>query len=490
MSLSLKIISFKGQFFNAGEEAVFNRHGGTIGRADENTLVLPDPEKFVSRRHAAISFENGHYLIKDSSLSGTYIDDQEPPLNNALYRLADGMRLRIGEYEILVSIMPEQPDDSAFASDPFSAVPAAEDPIYSPSPLVPGDDIFNSSPHGNAGLDALLRDTGATSPQAHDDLLHSGHAKGQPDPDSLMQANIPTIHDSFIPPAPIVSSQSVNEIPDDFNFEDLFITGADTEADEQNWFQGLELEDTEDEPLVMAEAESVPEKAKKLSGKPVSIDPIPLSAVSIQDVSSISVQAQSVDQAAVSSELFNVFLQGAGIESKDLQAQAAPETVRRIGLMFRKFVEGTMAVLRSRAEFKSQFRVNVTTIKTTNNNPLKFTVTAEDALIHLIKNGQSGFKDSVEAIDEGFHDIMSHQLAMQAGIQASLAQILRQFDPKMIEKQFDEGLVLKKKSKYWDKYSVLYPHMVEQAMEEFFGDVFAEAYDRQMKRLNNLRKDK
>jgi type VI secretion system protein len=490
MSLSLKIISFKGQISNVGEEAIFNRQGGTIGRADENTLVLPDPEKFVSRRHAAISFENGHYLIKDSSLSGTYIDDQEPPLNNALHKLADGMRLRIGEYEILVSITPEQPDDSAFDPDPFSAVPATENPIYPPNLLVPGDDVFDSSAHDNADLDAFFRDTGATSLKTHDDLPYSGSAKGQPELDSLMQADISTIHDSFIPPAPVGSSQDSSEIPDDFNFEDLFNAGTDTEDDEDSWFQGLELEPTEDLPPVVTEAGLVIEAAKEPSAPPVSIDPILHSSASMQEMPPISVQAQPVDQALASSELFNVFLQGAGIESKELQAQATPETVRRMGLMFRKFVEGTMAVLRSRAEFKSQFRVNVTTIKTTNNNPLKFTVTAEDALTLLIKNGQSGFKDSVEAIDEGFHDIMSHQLAMQAGIQASLEQILRQFDPKRIEKQFEERLVLKKKSKYWDKYSVLYPHVVEQAMEEFFGDAFAEAYDKQMKQLNKLRKDK
>lgn len=490
MPLSLKIISFKGQISNAGEEAAFNRQGGTIGRADENTLVLPDPEKFVSRRHAAISFENGHYLIKDSSLSGTYIDDQELPLTNALHRLADGMRLRIGEYELLVSITSEQPDDSAFGPDPFSTGPDAENPIYPPNPFVPGDDVFGSSDHGNAHLDALLRDTGAAS-KVHDDPPHSGLAKEQSELDSLMQATISTIHDSFIPPAPAEPSQDASEIPDDFNFEDLFNAGTNAEDDdEDNWFQGLELESTEDLPPMVTEAESEFEDAKEPSGKPESIDPIPQSSASMRDMPPISVQTQPVDQALASTELFNMFLQGVGIESEELQAQATPETVRRIGLMFRKFVEGTMAVLRSRAEFKSQFRVNVTTIKTTNNNPLKFTVTTEDALTLLIKNRQSGFKDSVEAIDEGFHDIMSHQLAMQAGIQASLAQILRQFDPKMIEKQFEEGLVLKKKSKYWDKYSVLYPRVVEQAMEEFFGDAFAEAYDRQMKQLNNLRKDK
>ncbi|WAK00367.1 type VI secretion system-associated FHA domain protein TagH [Methylobacter sp. YRD-M1] len=542
MSLLLKIISFKGQPFNAGTEAVFDRHGGTIGRADENTLVLPDPEKFVSRRHASISFENGHYLIKDSSLSGTYIDDQEPPLNNAAQTLIDGMRLRIGEYEILASITPEQQtDDFALGPDlfasPFEADPVAKNPVYAPDSFVPAGDIFNSSSHGDPHLDAFLRDTGAAPFPAHDALLHPDHDKGQPGSEGLMQANISSIHDSFIPPAPAGAPQSSNEIPDDFNFEELFNTGTDAQADDHSWFQGFEPEAVPDSPPVTAEAEPVPEQANSQllePATPVSIDPVPVAAnfsfqgfepetvqellpesipngaiskepelempvlkdavpvadASILEAPTARVQAQPVNQSVASNELFNALLQGAGLENKDLQAQATPENVRRIGLMFRKLVEGTVAVLRSRAEFKSQFRVSVTTIKTTNNNPLKFAVTTEDALTHLVKNGQSGFKDPVEAIDEGFNDIMSHQMAMQAGIQASLAQILRQFDPKLIEKQYEEGLVLQKKSKCWDKYSALYPRVVEQAMEDFFGDAFAEAYEKQMKQLSNLRTDK
>lgn len=496
-SLSLKIISFKGQPVDAGTEAVFDSRGGTIGRAGENTLALPDPEKFVSRQHAAITFENGHYLIRDSSLSGTYIDDQEPPLNNATQTLADGIRLRIGEYEILVSIASEpQTDNSAFEPDLFASpfeVPAAGHPAYASGPFASADDIFNSSPNDDPHLNALFRNTDAAPFPAFDNPRHPGRSQGQPGFESLMQADIPTIHDSFIPPEPMAPSQNGNEIPDDFNFEDLFNTGPDAQTDDSGWFQGFEPEVEEELSPVTAEAESVPEDSlgKLLEPeRPVFTNPAPVAAPFMPDAPAAPAQARPVSQAVVSNELFDAFLQGAGLENKALQAQAAPETMRRIGLMFRKLVEGTVAVLRSRAEFKSQFRVSMTTIKTANNNPLKFAVTTEDALTHLVKNGQGGFKDSVEAIDEGFNDIMSHQMAMQAGIQASLAQILRQFDPKLIEKQFEEGLVLQKKSKCWDKYTNLYPRVVEQAMEDFFGDAFAEAYEKQMKQLSNPRSGK
>ena len=153
--------------------------------------------------------------------------------------------------------------------------------------------------------------------------------------------------------------------------------------------------------------------------------------------------------------------------------------------MFRQFVDNTVAVLRSRAEFKSLFRVSVTTIRKSDNNPLKFAVTTDEAMKHLLNDGQGGFKPALESIDEGFNDLLNHQLAMQAGIQASLQDILEQFNPQRIEKKFDQGLVLQKKSKCWEHYLEIYEQLTETAVDEFFGDAFSEAYEKQMQQLKN-----
>ncbi len=46
----------------------------SIGRSPENVIVIPDPE--ISRRHAAISLENGKLYIEDlNSTNGTYVYD-------------------------------------------------------------------------------------------------------------------------------------------------------------------------------------------------------------------------------------------------------------------------------------------------------------------------------------------------------------------------------------------------------------------------------
>ena len=69
------IVQHTGQVFTLTEEAV------VIGRAEDNTVVLSDPE--VSARHATITWQEGTYFIEDlGSTNGTCGNEQlvtEPP---------------------------------------------------------------------------------------------------------------------------------------------------------------------------------------------------------------------------------------------------------------------------------------------------------------------------------------------------------------------------------------------------------------------------
>ena len=488
MPLSLKIISFKGQPFLRNESVVFDMSGGTIGRSDENTLVLPDPEKFVSRRHASIMFQNGQYLLSDSSLSGTFVNTQDEPLGNKALALVNGMRLRMGEYEILVSITT---DDNQFpsASDSFS-------PFHSPiSEAFSVDTVNNpllSTANTSDPFDHLENQFNPFSQSSEPSLLFP-QDNFSPAPDkppanykSLMDENIPSIHDSFIPSAPAANSYTPNEIPDDFNFEDLFKTEVEEPIGLQSDFPNVPKVPaaSPDAFDIFPFAEPAPVEntltPKRSENLAIEAKAIP---GSLSKKPADVVQPRPVIPADSEAELFNAFLKGAGLENKNIKPENTGETMRLVGSMFRHLVEGTVAVLRTRTEFKSQFRVSMTTIKTVDNNPLKFSVTTDEAACHLLNNGQGGFKASVAAIDEGFNDIMSHQMAMQAGIQAALVVLFKKFDPRLIEKQFEEGLVLQKKSKCWEKYVHSYPEIVEQMTEDFFGEAFAEAYEKQMKRV-------
>jgi type VI secretion system protein len=495
MPLSLQILTYKGMPFNRNEKVVFDKSGGTIGRSNENTLALPDPDKFVSRRHATITFENGQYILTDSSLSGTFVNTQVEPIGQVPLVLANDMRIRIGEYEILVSITSGS-DQFASGLDGFS--PFGE----SASASFPEHSLSNSWSGSEGSADIFGQTDNPFNPlldqqpsfHSNQDNYSSPFDSRQPNFNSLMDEPVAAIHDSFVPaaPVPLAKSATTNEIPDDFNFEDLF----NTQPDDKGESLSSEAKAPAAAVISPADFDTFPQAEWSPDVKPAPVvrpqNPKPETAAILGSVSirPVEVPAHPLESTPTDSELFTAFIKGAGLENKSLKTENPFEKMRLIGLMFRHLVEGAVAILRSRTEFKSQFRVSITTIKTVDNNPLKFSVTADEAACHLLENGQGGFKASIEAIDEGFNDIVSHQLAMQAGIQAALAEVFSKFNPQLIEKQFEEGLVLQKKSKCWDKFVKSYPEMVEQMTEDFYGETFAEAYEKQMKRLSVSRSNK
>ena len=64
--LTIRAVSFKGRPLDRELVARFEEAGGTIGRGESNTLVLADPERFISRTHATIAFQAGGYVITDT----------------------------------------------------------------------------------------------------------------------------------------------------------------------------------------------------------------------------------------------------------------------------------------------------------------------------------------------------------------------------------------------------------------------------------------
>jgi type VI secretion system FHA domain protein len=105
MPLKLKIISENSNL--AGDDAVreFHESGGTIGRSLRSNWILPDPDRFISSKHATIDFQGGTYYLADTSTNGVYINDEVDPLGKGNpRRLFDGDRLRMGDFKMEVSV--------------------------------------------------------------------------------------------------------------------------------------------------------------------------------------------------------------------------------------------------------------------------------------------------------------------------------------------------------------------------------------------------
>jgi type VI secretion system FHA domain protein len=139
-----------------------------------------------------------------------------------------------------------------------------------------------------------------------------------------------------------------------------------------------------------------------------------------------------------------------------------------------------MTILKGRSELKAQIRVPVTILRPTENNLLKFSPGVDEALKLLLTKNHSGFVDAIKAVREGYQDVMYHQLAITAGVQVSLMNVLNRFDPQQFEKKYQEGIVIQKRAKCWDSYSQAYREIVKEALEDFFSEAFSQAYEERL----------
>ncbi len=149
------------------------------------------------------------------------------------------------------------------------------------------------------------------------------------------------------------------------------------------------------------------------------------------------------------------FLEGAGVR---MDQDADPQVVlRTAGEVFRAMVEGLRAVLMSRAAIKREFRADQTLLQASDNNPLKFAVTAEEAIAALLRPGRPGYLQPLAATSEAFADLKAHELAVMAGLQTALTNLLRRINPNTLEEQHRAGpvgslLPLAHKARCWEQY--------------------------------------
>ncbi|MGF7148792.1 pSer/pThr/pTyr-binding forkhead associated (FHA) protein [Sphingomonas zeicaulis] len=74
-----------------------------IGRSGASQWQLPDPDNHISSKHVRIAWEDGHFMLTDTSTNGTYVNGSGDRLEGA-HRLADGDLIEIGHYRIAVAL--------------------------------------------------------------------------------------------------------------------------------------------------------------------------------------------------------------------------------------------------------------------------------------------------------------------------------------------------------------------------------------------------
>ena len=149
-------------------------------------------------------------------------------------------------------------------------------------------------------------------------------------------------------------------------------------------------------------------------------------------------------------------------------------------------------LLRARTAIKNELRVQHTMIQTVDNNPLKFSANAEDALKMMFSRDASAFMRPQDAVRDSFDDLSDHQVAVLKGMHAAYDTMFKHFDPDNLKQHINarDSLLGNKDAKNWvafEQYFKALKSDYETTYNQLFGEEFARAYEKQLAELKNTR---
>jgi len=582
MGVTLQVIGANAHKLGGRTEQEFLA-SGTIGRVDGNTMVLPDTERFISSHHAAIEDRGDGFYLVDTSINGTFVNGADQPIGHGnAYRLEDGDRIKIGEFELLAVVQEVQSQSSQWPqtsqssqwpppADPWQGSDATPtpgvDPLSNqsvdPLQLIPGQSsplsqIPEPAPQPMTDQPALGMGNFTPPRTAADPFAPSSPnpfdaPSGQPDPFAAPAQTPPPGQGSSVipedwdktsmpsagrkaapmpPPADSISAwndpvQNPPPVPQNPAGQQNYPPQQQNAPGYQNPAASQQPQGYQNSPgyqnpaqAEVADPFGTPPVPPQAGGfQPAAMPPPGPAAAPRSDPGAVNPAHQIPGQgpgtvapgqrptpggnlspgtaAGASQGGIAAMLEAAGLDPATARSLDNPATGQAIGLVLRMAVRELMEVLRARAEVKNQFRVPMTQISATENNPLKFCADELDALTRLLVQDGHGFKGAVEAVGEGFEDVKSHQIAMMAGMRAAFDHLLARFDPDQLRQGFDQELRRSKvfqplnKTKYWDMLEELYKDISRDSDANFarlFGDEFARAYEEQMDQLSRHRR--
>jgi type VI secretion system protein len=505
MQIVLKITSY--QRLTPGQEETYQpvSDSFTIGRSKENDWAISDPNRFLSSSHCRIHSEDGRHFITDTSTNGVFLNGSERRMErNETRELDHGDRIRIGDYEF--EVLLEDPNllgnpvtsgeetvvgNEAF-DDPFAGFGDEQSSASEQSTELAQDqselpDMLDDGIGEAVSLDSILdldEPDETAEPQSARDLDQNHSPMQEPFSPSPVQSE----------PSPVIpGDEGAGAIPDNWDEATGMFVVPD-HASKKPAGEASEIPDNWDEPSSIKPAPPTPapveQKPPEVKAEPVAQPtPAPKQAPA---------EARPTPAASSGQSALSAFVRGAGIDLDDLAGLDEAVFFESLGCMMKETTSGLVAALRGRFEVKNEFRIEQTHIGPLENNPLKFLPTVPAVLIQLVSGKDRAFKKGADAIAESFDDINAHQTAVIAGMEAAVKGILARFNPDKLEKRIVSDSVLDnilpgaRKAKYWEVFKLQFEDIaseVEDSLEGIFGSEFARAYEEQLHRLKNERKE-
>ncbi len=180
------------------------------------------------------------------------------------------------------------------------------------------------------------------------------------------------------------------------------------------------------------------------------------------------------DDPARHGELEKAFLRGLGIPDAALARDLDTGTMEEIGRLLREMMEGTVDMLRLRAQAKSHIHADMTIIGPRAVNPLKAAWDVDVALRHLLAPERADLMAPVRAVADAYDDLRAHDRGLAAGIHAALQQLLARFAPDAFDERlgggaFDRFLPANRKARQWDLLLESYEDTTREAQGDFWA---------------------
>jgi type VI secretion system FHA domain protein len=203
--------------------------------------------------------------------------------------------------------------------------------------------------------------------------------------------------------------------------------------------------------------------------------------------------ANAPDSATGSLQVMQTLLTAAGLDPDDFADIDAELLAAHTGQVLNRSIHSMMLLLRARDELKNTMRAEMTLLAAEDNNPLRFSVSAEDSLGKLLQpNAVTGFTDANTALDQALRDIKIHQMAMLEATRSALNIVLSHFDPETLASNMRANsplaanMPLAREAKLWDEFKARYDGIKNDAMEDFndiFGRELRKAYEKSVSEL-------
>lgn len=477
MAIKLRVVSEHYRELGENRSRVFGVNGGSVGRAPDNDWVLPDPKRVVSGHHFIVQYHGGKYWLSDTSTNGVFVNDADDPVSvRGRCELRDGDRLRVGDYDIVVSVdnridfLPGTSDEHSAAkhmggdighSLDLDALLTPRDTDASGSlPLHNAFGVKVNSEARAALLEALQRSVDANGEAGGADAAHGRT-------DSVVPLSFaPTATQPVTPHALAQATAKATAERAAAEAQAHSKTQSQSQPPAQEWSMRTRAITRDELADAVARRQSRAEARERV----------------------VPFYQQASTWADLKSAV-HAFCRGAGIDPGSLTPEAQAMLPLVAGQVLREAVVGLNDVALARTSGPAGAKVaGVPPPPGGSSNPLRSSTSIEQALQRLFESHNRLYAGPVDAMRDVLQETKEHEAALAAGMRAGLAAVLEQLSPVNIADQFEHGRARAlapgqdPRPKYWEHYAELYRLLRQQAGPDELPHPFIEAFGQEYAR--------